>query len=234
MNLVNAMPAGELSVTLLENNEQDWLEWISKFRNRGQLDKITPYIPTHIDCQLPSEVYESILYYFMIADPSHMLQLLRKWSSNVYDISTVITAVNDQVHHMKSRGETPNDTWLDILAELYLVNRDWQECIDMMLRTGRRHDLFRVIVDADLFHLVKDRLLELAEFDSKQAIDMYVEHVDHISVDTVMDQFSSDSRLTYNYLATLLKRDTLAAAKYHNRQLELAAELAPHELLHLQ
>ena len=219
--------AAGLTPSLLASDEQRWIYWISKFREHNSLKLVSTYIPT-VDCVLSAEIYESIIYYFLFVEPLHVLTLLQTWPHSVYNIQSIITTVQEQYTH--TNDTNVQSLYNNILAELYYMNKQWNDCIRMFIHT-HRHDIFQIIVQHDLYTYISNRLYELIQFDPNQAIKLYVEHSDRINVDHVVTQLQSDERIQYQYLYELFQYDKHISKKYHTLQIQLCIKYDRSNLL---
>jgi hypothetical protein len=98
--------------TILGNDKTLWETWVFKFTELGELHAIAPFIPTR-DPQLSSTVYEIALAWFLKSDHIALRDTIRKWPKNLYDLSNVIVAVEDDM-----RKDKNDEVLLECLADL--------------------------------------------------------------------------------------------------------------------
>lgn len=132
--------AGEVAGKVLGTTSR-WEHWIWLFVRNKKFDEIAYVVPTlEITPPLPSLIYEIILGQYISFDRPRFQQLLDLWPSDLFDIGSIITAIEDQVN-----GDTaPKDS------------TDWrilQECLaKLFLASGRYDDALRAYIhlqDAD-------------------------------------------------------------------------------------
>lgn len=131
--------AGKVSGKVLGTSSK-WEKWVLAFAQDGHFDEITPWIPsTDMKPALPSFVYEVVLGHYIGHDRLQFRQLLDRWDPELFDITSVKTAIenkldsNDVNEESVEGGERGRD-WrilLDGLAKLHLAEgctRDALKC----------------------------------------------------------------------------------------------------------
>jgi hypothetical protein len=91
--------------------------------------------------------------------------------------------------------------------------------------------VFDLVRDLKLFDTVRDQVLLLMKFDLTQAVELYTDNVESVSIDEVAGQLSDDPRLLHHYLHALFVKDPMLGFKYHEKQVALYAEHQPSALL---
>mmetsp|Transcript_31718 Transcript_31718/g.79039 ORF Transcript_31718/g.79039 Transcript_31718/m.79039 type:complete len:266 (+) Transcript_31718:3-800(+) len=96
-------------------------------------------------------------------------------------------------------------------------------------------ELFRFIEDHGLHFACRERIAELVNHDWNATLALLVEHVDALPVETVVPQLDGEDvaqqRRLHEYLHALFTLDGHVGAAFHERQLQLYADLAPELLL---
>ncbi|TFK29012.1 hypothetical protein FA15DRAFT_678099 [Coprinopsis marcescibilis] len=154
--------------------EKRWEGWIWEFAGRKQLQTIIPYVPTEAP-RLDHVVYEMILAHFLTRDLRTLLETVKTWPREIYDIGAVIVAVKAQLDKLERGGSPiPQEDGLtrqeaivllmECMAELYTSNRQPGKALPYFLRL-RRQNVFELIRENNLFTDVQDQVLLLVEFD---------------------------------------------------------------------
>ncbi|KAI9591225.1 hypothetical protein BDF19DRAFT_455828 [Syncephalis fuscata] len=229
--------------TIMRNNTLLWEQWVFAFASVGQLKIIIPYLPTK-DTQLSNTVYEMALVHFLNVDHEQLWMTLQQWPSQLYDIHSVVVAIEDVIQ------STPDDVALmECLALLYVTEHRPEKALEYYLRL-HRPDTIELIRNHNLFAEVQDKVLLLMQFSQQQqttstsddsallesatfnaSVKLLVTNTDAIPVGRVVEQLAKDRKLLFIYLDALFEYDPSIGYEYHNLQIELYAEYAPHKLL---
>lgn len=224
--------AAKASPAILGNNAKAWEDWIFLFTEKGQLEAIIPFVPVEIP-KLSKLVYEVILVHLLRKDPENMLKMIRKWPSDIYNVSAVISATQDRLTRI---NDDSNVILMTCLSELYILNHQPGKALAYYLRL-RKPEVFELIKDHNLFTDVQDQVLLLIEFDDELnpyhalstkehgiAINLLVEHTHSIPVSSVITQLSNHRRYLATYLDALFHVDPLLATDYSDLHVDLFAE----------
>ena len=167
-----------------------WESWIFTFAERRQLQAIIPYIPIESPT-LDRVIYDMIMGHFLAHDHQvrfstffpytanltsqfqALLQTIKEWPKDAYDISAVILAVRSELKKLSmfsssfdsSSAKSPTKL-MECLAELYTINRQPGKALSYYLRL-RRPNVFNLIREHSLFTDVSDQVLLLVEFDEE-------------------------------------------------------------------
>ncbi|KAG9017435.1 Vacuolar protein sorting-associated protein 41 [Tulasnella sp. JGI-2019a] len=240
--------AAQLCSRVFGKNAKDWEDCIFIFRKRGQLEAITPYVPTK-EPQLSRIVYEMVIAHFLQHDLESLLRTIREWPIEIYDIAAVIVAVKARVDRAPGSA-----ILMECIAELYMRNKQPGKALEYYLRL-RKPDVFDLIRDHNLFVVVRDQALLLVEFDlelekskravatkaenspeqksvkgkekekgTSQAITLLVDHPHAIPVARVVEQLRVRPYYLYLYLDALFDRDPYLASDFADDQVVLYAE----------
>ncbi|KAI5478965.1 vacuolar protein sorting VPS41 [Pseudohyphozyma bogoriensis] len=239
--------AAETCPKILGINAKLWEDWVFLFANKGHMQTIIPFVPTHSP-QLSRLVYEMILAHFLRHDPDALLKTIKTWPSNIYDIGAVILAVQDQLERKPG-----TKILMESIAELYLLNRQPGKALPYFLKL-RQPNVFSLIRENNLFTDVQDQALLLIEFDlaiQKEepswslkeargdtevpqhgtAIALLVDHTHSIPIPRVVSQLLSHRQYLFMYLDALFDKDPHLAFDYSDLQVELYAEYEPNKLM---
>lgn len=158
--------AGVVAGKTLGNSPQ-WEEWIMVFAREGKFDEITPYIPTEqLKPAIPSDVYDIVLAHYIAHDRLQLQTLLDRWSTYLYDVSSVSKHIEDYLDTRKVRPDTIEDgqkgrDWkilLDSLARLYLADARPADAISCYIRTQNADAALEVIRDFVRIDAIRDKI----------------------------------------------------------------------------
>ncbi|PPR01596.1 hypothetical protein CVT26_013335 [Gymnopilus dilepis] len=167
--------AAQLCPKVCAYDAKRWENWIFTFAQRRQLQVIIPYVPKDKP-RLDHLVYEMMLGHFLMHDKKTLLQTIRSWPRDIYDIAAVIVAVRAELDRTSATSSTISSTskagvdkedtriLMECLADLYVANRQPGKALPFYLRL-RRPNVFDLIRDNNLFTDVQDQILLLVEFD---------------------------------------------------------------------
>ncbi|KAJ7265984.1 vacuolar protein sorting-associated protein 41 [Mycena haematopus] len=242
--------AARLTPKVCGNDAKHWEKWIFLFQQQKQLQAIIPFVPTESP-RLDHLVYEMILAYFLAHDRKSLLQTVKEWPKDIYDISAVIVAVLADLDRSASSSNlaasAPSDSviLMECLAELYIANRQPGKALTYFLRL-RRPNVFDLIRDNNLFTDVQDQALLLVEFDHElmekrkqegqppeksQAIVLLVDHIHSIPVGRVVQQLQSRPYFLFLYLDALMDKEPHMVSPFADVQVKLYAEFATPRLI---
>ncbi|KAJ6522772.1 hypothetical protein DFH09DRAFT_1191159 [Mycena vulgaris] len=227
--------AARLTPKVCGHDAKRWEDWIFRFQQQKQLQAIIPYVPTDSP-QLDHLVYEMILAHFLSHDRKSLLQTVKDWPKEIYDISAVIVAVHAELDRNAASDLV---VLMECLAELQ------GKALTYFLRL-RRPNVFDLIRDNNLFTDVQDQALLLVEFDHElmekrklegrpteksQAIILLVDHIHSIPVGRVVQQLQSRPYFLFLYLDALMDREPHMASAFADVQVKLYAEFATPRLI---
>ncbi|KAG1870933.1 vacuolar assembling protein VPS41 [Suillus tomentosus] len=248
----NFAKAASLCPRVCGTDVERWESWIFVFAQSQQLQTIIPHVPTEAP-QLDHLVYEMILAHFLVHDRQSLMRTIKEWPKSIYDISTVIVAVQAELERSPSSSTSkslpaPDAVILmECLAELYTANRQYGKALPFFLRL-RRQNVFELIREHNLFTDVKDQVLLLIEFDqellerrkqegaegevtSSEAIALLVDHIHSIPIVRVVQQLRDRPFYLFLYLDALFKKDSQLGSEFADLQVTLFAEFATHRLI---
>lgn len=83
-----------------------------------------------------------------------------------------------------------------------------------------------LIEQHDLFHLIQDKLRDVAEADPGKALPLFVQHIHRVPMKAVVQQLSPNPDLLLTYLTEMFNSrrseyDVEDMAQYHNLQIQL-------------
>ncbi|KAJ7638224.1 vacuolar assembling protein VPS41 [Roridomyces roridus] len=238
--------AARLTPKVCGHDAKRWEKWIFLFQQQKQLQAIIPYVPTESP-RLDHLVYEMILAHFLSHDRQTLLQTVKEWPKDIYDISAVIVAVLAELDRTYSPSSSTSDSviLMECLAELYIANRQPGKALTYFLRL-RRPNVFDLIRENNLFTDVQDQALLLVEFDHElmekrqkdgqpvtksEAIMLLVDHIHSIPVGRVVQQLQNRPYFLFLYLDALMDKEPHMVSPFADIQVKLYAEFATPRLI---
>lgn len=223
-----------------------WEHWVWTFAQADKFDEITPFIPsTSLRPPLPSLVYEVILSNYIVKDPGRMGQLLDDWDPELFDVSSVVKAIEDRLDSGEDEvAESDGEDWrflMESLARLYLADGRAREALRAYVRLQDAEKVFSLIREAKLLDAVVDdvpgllmlrisreqmRTAPLSELDeaTAEAVKLLVEeaHRGTIPADSVVRQLlargDSFQPFLFFYLRALWNDKTASQGKRIGRK----------------
>ncbi|EON67066.1 hypothetical protein W97_06183 [Coniosporium apollinis CBS 100218] len=156
--------AGKVAGRVLGTSSR-WEHWVWTFAQAGKFDDITPYIPKKpLTPPLPSLVYEVVLGHYIINDRLRLRDLLEQWDPELFDIGSVINAIEDKLHagdvteNSVEGGERGRDWRIltEALAKLYLADNRPKEALRCYIRLQNADAAMSIIRDYHLLAAVAD------------------------------------------------------------------------------
>jgi vacuolar protein sorting-associated protein 41 len=150
--------AGEVASKVL-NTSSRWEHWAFLFVRNNKFDEISSHLPTfEITPPLPSLLYEIILGHYVSSDRVRFKELLDFWPPTLFDASSIITAVEDQ---LRDPIATPNDSsdWRilqESLAKLFLANGRPADALRCYIRLHDADTALTLVKDHHLLSEISD------------------------------------------------------------------------------
>lgn len=251
----NLDKAASLFPKVCGKNVKRWEDWIFSFAEQRQLQAVIPYIP--IDSPtLDRVVYDMILAHFLAHDHQMLLQTIKEWPKDLYDITAVIFAVRADLDKastysfstkLASASSRSTTVLMECLAELYFINRQPGKALPYYLRL-RRPNVFDLIRENNLFTDVSDQVLLLVEFDNElmmkkkeegkavdesksEAITLLVDNIHSIPITKVVQQLLKKPHYLFLYLDALVSQDAHLVSDFADLLVKLYAEYATQRLI---
>lgn len=214
-----------------------WQEWVDVFNRANKLDLIATSVPS-FEPRLSDALYNDVLIDLADANPPVMLQVLKTWPADVYDVAIVTRAV--EVQSAMLNGEQASGTGngpareavREALFMLYGLSGRHDETLALLLRE-RSDRVFNYIKSHDLYEAVRsdEAIRGLYTVDVDQATDLFVNAPGTLlppeSVVPILNSVGNRAWLC-SYLYAVFKQDPERAAQYHGLLLEvLVAHGAP-------
>ncbi|KAG6917674.1 hypothetical protein DXG01_001649 [Tephrocybe rancida] len=244
--------AARLTPKVCGQEPKRWEDWIFVFAEKQQLHAIIPFVPTESP-QLDRVVYEMMLAHFLTHDRQTLLQTVKEWPREIYNIDAVIVAVRSELDKSASTSSTISSSpssklLMECLAELYTANRQPGKALPYFLRL-RRPNVFDLIREHNLFTDVQDQVLLLVQFDDElmkqrrldgqvlddrrsDAITLLVNNIHSIPIGRVVQQLESSPYYLFLYLdALVMEKDPNLVSDFADLQVKLYAEYATPRLI---
>lgn len=156
--------AAEVCGKVLQSPDR-WERWVWTFAGAKKFDEITSYIPSApMHPPIPTTVYEVVLGHYIHNDKPRFRDLLDLWSTELFDIKTVTTTLENQLKFRDVRedsvdgGEKGRD-WRIVnegLARLYEAGGRQREALKCYIKLQDADSVFRLIRDNHLAEAVAD------------------------------------------------------------------------------
>lgn len=207
-----------------------WERWIQTFRQANRLALLAPVVPTY-EPRLPKHVYNSILVELTSDDPKVMLEVLKTWPADVFDVSTVTKAIEEQMDLTSNEQENRHekrDLLSDGLLMMYGLSGRHDETLNLLLRE-QSSKVYEYIRSHHLYEAVRsvETITGLFKIDSNAATDI-LSHAPEtvLPPDAVVPILIKvdNSLWIFMYLHAVFRMDIDQAPKYHNQLLKLYVE----------
>jgi vacuolar protein sorting-associated protein 41 len=154
--------AGEVAGKVLGTTSR--LEhWIWLFIRNNKFDEIAYVVPTlEITPPLPSLIYEIILGHYVSSDRARFQQLLDLWPSDLFDIGSIIAAIEDQINGNTAPKESTDWRILqECLAKLFLASGRYDDAVRAYIRLQDADTALSMIKEHHLLDAVAENIPEL-------------------------------------------------------------------------
>ncbi|XP_051858563.1 vacuolar protein sorting-associated protein 41 homolog isoform X2 [Drosophila albomicans] len=213
--------AAKLCLRVLGNNKALWQEEVFKFVKCQQLRCVSAYLPTSEDCKLDPQVYEMVLYEFLLLDVNGLLNLIKEWPPKLYNGLAVINAIED-----KFREQNANEL-LEALALLYSYQGNYESAMLMYLKLQNKV-VFELIRRFELYDVISQLIIPLIQIDREGAFKILLDK-SKIKPDVVVHQLEQNQEYLYWYLDGLEKTESHGA--FHEKLVGLYAKYDRSKLL---
>ncbi|KAJ1976237.1 Vacuolar protein sorting-associated protein 41 [Dimargaris verticillata] len=182
--------AGRVCGMVLRNNAPLWEKWVFIFAQLNQLHAISPVVPTTAP-RLSSTVYEMVLAFWLTQDVHQLLDIIRVWPADLYNVPSVIAAVEDRLQQLSSRDPSILDATtnshqlaaplpseptearelMTILVILYTYQQQPEHIVEYSLQL-HQPGMVDKIVEHRWIHEVRNKVVLLMQYDQH----MYRQH----------------------------------------------------------
>ena len=149
--------AGEVAGKVL-NTSSRWEHWIWVFVKEEKFDEITPVVPIYqISPPLPSSIYEIILAHYLSVDRLRFKELVDLWPADIFDVSSIITAIGDQLRSATAPKHSTDWRLLqESLAKLYVADGRHADALRCYIRLQDADTALSMIKEYHLLEAVAD------------------------------------------------------------------------------
>jgi vacuolar protein sorting-associated protein 41 len=140
------------------NTSARWEHWIWTFIRSNKFDEISPVVPTfQLIPPLPSLIFEIILGHYVSADREHFKELFDQWPSDLFEISSISNAIEDQLNSESASKESTDWRILqECLARLYLADGRYKDALRCYVRLQDADTAMAMIKEHHLVDAVAD------------------------------------------------------------------------------
>jgi hypothetical protein len=156
--------AGQICGKVLTTADR-WEKWVWRFAGAQKFDEIANQMPTEpMHPPLPTTIYEVVLGHYIQNDKPGFKELLNHWSTDLFDINTIVTALDNQLKFRDVREDSIEDgekgrDWrivMESLARLHEANGRHREALRCYIKLQDADSAFRLIKDSHLADAVTD------------------------------------------------------------------------------
>jgi len=171
------------------NTSTRWEHWIWTFIKRQKFDEIAPFVPTlDMTPPLPSTIFEMFLGHYVATDRCRFKELLDLWPSDLFDISSITAAIDDQLQS----EDLPKDSadWRilqECLARLFLADGHYDDALRCYIRLQDADAAMSLIKEHHLIDAVADDIpsFVLLRISSTQLKSASREELEELAADPV-------------------------------------------------
>ncbi|KYK54835.1 hypothetical protein DCS_06796 [Drechmeria coniospora] len=156
--------AGEICGKVLATPDR-WEKWVWTFAGANKFQEITYSIPDKpMNPPLPSTIYEVILGHYIQGDKPRFRELLERWPTELFDVITVSTTLENQLKYRDVREDSIDDgekgrDWrivVESLAKLHEAGGRNREALKCYIKLHDADAAFRLIREGHLAEAVAD------------------------------------------------------------------------------
>lgn len=220
------LSAGEVCGKVLSTPDR-WEKWVWTFAGAKRFDEIAPHIPSEpLHPPLPTTIYEVVLGHYVQNDKPRFKELLDRWPTELFDVSTITTALENQLKFRDVQEDSVENgkkgrDWLIVmrsLARLYEASGRYRDALRSYIKLHDADSAFRLIRERHLAEAVADDIpgfislrvpstkpLSMNEADlaeaTSEAITLLVDEAQHglVRPDIVVEQLKSRKHHLYLY-----------------------------------
>ena len=142
-----------------------WEKWVWTFAGANKFDEIVDHMPTErTRPPIPGTLYEVMLGHYLQTSKLRFRELLERWPPDLYDITTVTTALEDQLKFRDVREDSVEDgevgrDWrivMESLAKLHEANGRNKEALKCHIKLQDADSAMRLIKEGHLADAVTD------------------------------------------------------------------------------
>lgn len=218
--------AGQICGKVLGTPDR-WEKWVWTFAGANKFDEIVNYIPTErTRPPIPGTIYEVLLGHYLQVSKPRFRELLERWPSDLFDVATITTALENQLKYRDVREDSIEDgevgrDWrivMQSLAKLHEASGRTKEALRCYIKLQDADSAMRLIKDGHLAEAVADDIpsfiglrvpqdklrkmsKEQLEQATSEAISLLVDEAQHglVKPDLVVSQLQQKDLKLYTY-----------------------------------
>jgi vacuolar protein sorting-associated protein 41 len=219
-----------------------WEQWISIFRSAGHLEIIAPLIPCH-EPRMSDVLYNDVLVELAETNATAMLNVLKSWPSDVYDVPAITRAVETQSVSLLEADNTvarltpvssmknisvQRESLREALFMLYGLSGRHDETLNLLLQEGSKR-VFGYVKSHDLYEAVRstEAMSGLYTIDKDEAAELLVNAPGTLlppeAVVPILKSMGNGEWLCL-YLSGIFRQDPERASQYHNLLVQLLVD----------
>lgn len=180
--------AAEVAERVL-NTSSRWEHWIWVFIKAQRFDEISPRVPTlELTPPLPSSVFEMILGHYLESDRMRFKELLDQWPSDLFEISTITAAIEDQYRQgTVTKGSQDWTALQEGLAKLFLADGHYNEALKCYIALQDADTAMTLVRDHHLVDAVADDIPAFVQIrvPTKQLKSLSTEELSTLAADPI-------------------------------------------------
>ncbi|KAK0701132.1 hypothetical protein B0T21DRAFT_300756 [Apiosordaria backusii] len=179
-----------------------WEKWVWTFAGANKFDEIVNYIPTErTRPPIPGTIYEVVLGHYLETSKPQFRELLERWSPDLFEITTITTALENQLEYRDVREDSVEDgeigrDWrivMESLAKLHEANGRNREALKCYIRLQDADSAMRLIKDGHLADAVADDIpsfisLRVPPGQAKRMTNDELEQATHEAITLLVDE----------------------------------------------
>ncbi|XP_022905494.1 vacuolar protein sorting-associated protein 41 homolog [Onthophagus taurus] len=194
--------AGELCFRIFGDNKKLWEEEIFKFAQSHHLRSISRFIPVSKENRLSPQIYEMVLYEYLVLDSKGFLNLIKSWDHTLYNIHAVISAL---LGHIVITDQD-KVVYYEALAILYSYDKQYDKCLATYLKLKHK-DVFRFIRERKLYYIISDLVVDLMNLDHEETINLLLEKEQGVDPEIIVEKLKDHELHLYRYLDSYTKKN---------------------------
>ncbi|SPN99178.1 related to VPS41 - required for the vacuolar assembly [Cephalotrichum gorgonifer] len=156
--------AGQVCGRVL-NTPDRWEKWVWTFAGAKKFDEIVNHMPAApMTPPAPKTIYEVVLGHYIQTDKLRFRDLLERWPTELFDVGTIATALENQLTYRDVREDSVEDgekgrDWrivVESLAKLHEASGRHREALRCYIKLQDADSAFRLIRDFHLADAVAD------------------------------------------------------------------------------
>lgn len=220
---------------VMQARRERWDQWIEAFKDAGKLDLVARAVPC-FEPRMDDDLYNNTLFALTETNASAMLDVLKTWPADVYDVELVTGAVEAQSVTLNDVSDLSDEHVNDIstvreaLFMLYGLAGRHRETLDLLL-LEQSDEVFGFIKAHDLYDALRDQkgFRLMYEIDEARATKLLLDAPETVlPVETMIPIFRAAGNREWfcRYLNAIFRQDPERLSGSHDILLELLIDHA--------